>query len=81
MEHILIDPSHERHVLDLRLLGFQDIQVLGRYVYTNTMAPLPLHDHGEMMEICHLADGQQFYRIEEKEFFSQRRRCSRQLSS
>jgi len=69
MKHILIDPSHERHVLDLRLLGFRDIVVLGRYGYTHAKPPLPLHDHGDMMEVCHLASGQQFYRIEEEEFF------------
>jgi len=69
MEHVLIDPSHERHILDLRLLGFRDFQVLGRYVYTNAKEPLPFHDHGEMMEICHVADGQQCYQVEEEEFF------------
>ena len=66
---ILIDPSPERRILDLRLLGFRDVQVLGRYIYTNAKAPLAIHDHGEMMEICHLADGQQAYRVEEEEFF------------
>jgi len=69
MKHILIDSSPERHILDLRLLGFSDVQILGRYVYTNAKAPLEFHDHGEMMEICHLIDGQQFYRVEKEEFF------------
>ena len=69
MKHILIDPSHERQILDLRLLGFRDVQVLGQYTYTSTMAPLPFHDHGDMMEICYLADGQQFYHVENEEFF------------
>jgi len=68
MEHILINPSPTRRILDLRLLGFRDVQVLGRYVYTNAMEPLSIHDHGELMEICHLANGRQFYRIEEDEF-------------
>ena len=69
MNSILIDPSQERHILDLRLLGFRDVQVLGRYVYTKAMAPLAVHDHGDMVEICYLADGQQFYRIGEEEYF------------
>ena len=69
MKHILIDPSHERRILDLRLLGFRDVQVLGRYTYTHAKTPLTLHDHGEMMEICYLADGQQSYRVGEEEFF------------
>ena len=69
MKHILIDPSHERHILDLRLLGFRDVQVLGRYTYTHAKAPLTLHDHGEMMEVCYLADGQQSYYVGEEEFF------------
>ena len=69
MERILIDPSHKRDVLDLRLLGFRDVIVLGRYDYTYAKPPLPFHDHGEMMEICHLASGQQFFKIAEEEFF------------
>ena len=69
MSNILINPSHERHILDLRLLGFQDVHVLGRYIYMKTRSPLPVHDHGEMLEICYLADGQQFYRIKDEEFF------------
>ena len=69
MNNILVNPSHERHILDLRLLGFQDVHVLGRYIYMMARSPLPVHDHGEMLEICYLADGQQFYRIKEQEFF------------
>ncbi|MCL2623015.1 MAG: AraC family transcriptional regulator [Planctomycetaceae bacterium] len=69
MSNILINPSQERHILDFRLLGFRDVQVLGRYVYTKAMAPLAIHDHGEMMEICYLADGRQFYRIGDEEYF------------
>ena len=68
MKQILIDPSQERRILDLRQLGFRDVQVLGCYDYTNAKAPLPFHDHGEMIEICHLASGQQFYRVENEEF-------------
>jgi len=69
MKQILIDPSKERRILDLRQLGFRDVQVLGCYVYTHSMTPLPPHDHGEMMEICHLASGQQLYQVEKEEFF------------
>ena len=69
MKNILIDPSQERHILDLRLLKFQDVQVLGRYVYTKARAPLKTHDHGSMMEICYLVDGQQLYQIGHDEYF------------
>ena len=69
MNNILINPTQARHILDLRLLGFRDVQVIGRYTYTKAMSPLALHDHGEMMEICYLADGQQFYRVGNEEYF------------
>lgn len=69
MKKIIIDPSVERRILDLRLLRFNDILVLGRYAYGRAHAPLGVHDHGNMLEICYLAEGKQFYRVGEEEFF------------
>ncbi|MDR1493958.1 MAG: AraC family transcriptional regulator [Planctomycetaceae bacterium] len=66
---ILIDSSPERHILDFQALGFHDVQALGRYFYTKAREPLTIHDHGEMMEICYLADGRQFYLVENAEFY------------
>jgi AraC-like DNA-binding protein len=69
MHKIIIDPSRERRILDFRLFGFCDVLVLGRYVYRETRFPLQIHDHGDLMEICYLAEGRQFYRVADKDYF------------
>ncbi|MDR1480841.1 MAG: AraC family transcriptional regulator [Planctomycetaceae bacterium] len=69
MNEIVIDPSRERRILDFRLLGFCDFLVLGHYVYRETRQPLQLHDHGELLEVCYLADGEQFYRVAGNDYF------------
>ncbi|MDR1959634.1 MAG: AraC family transcriptional regulator [Planctomycetaceae bacterium] len=69
MHKILIDPSRERQILDFRLFGFQDVLVLGRYLYREARSPLQMHDHGQLLEICYLAEGRQFYRVNEEDYF------------
>ncbi|MDR2706098.1 MAG: AraC family ligand binding domain-containing protein, partial [Planctomycetaceae bacterium] len=69
MNEIIVDPSRERQILDFRILGFRDVLILGHYVYRKTHLPLQFHDHGELMEICYLAEGRQFYRVADKDYF------------
>lgn len=66
---VLIDPSRDRNILDLRSVGFQDVLVLGHYIYTHARSNLEMHDHGDFLEICYLVEGQQFYRINEDDYF------------
>ncbi|MDR1140920.1 MAG: AraC family transcriptional regulator [Planctomycetaceae bacterium] len=69
MHKILVDTSEERCICDFRLLGFRDVLILGRYDYHEARLPLQIHDHGELMEICYLAEGKQFYRVAGKDYF------------
>ncbi|MDR3110157.1 MAG: AraC family transcriptional regulator [Planctomycetaceae bacterium] len=69
MSEIIIDPSKERHILDFRTLGFRDVLVLGHYIYREAHQPLQIHDHGNCIEICYLAEGHQYYRVIDNDYF------------
>lgn len=64
MFNVLVDPSSERKIIDLRKLKFRDIYVLGRYNYSFAHKPLAKHTHGRMIEICLQDEGVQLYNIE-----------------
>jgi AraC-like DNA-binding protein len=68
MEHIRIDPSDERRILDFRPLGFRDVVLLGRYNYAAVRQRLEEHCHGNMVEICYLERGQQTYFVGQQRF-------------
>ena len=68
MENILIDPSPERTILDLRKSGFLDVAVVGRYEYSKAHPPLETHNHGPILEISFLERGEQTYVVDGKEF-------------
>lgn len=68
MENILIDPSPERTILDLRQSGFRDVVVVGRYEYTKAHPPLETHSHGPILEISFLERGEQTYVIDGEEY-------------
>jgi AraC-like DNA-binding protein len=68
MFNVLIDPSSERKIIDLRKLRFRDIFVLGRYNYAYAHAPLEKHSHGNMIEICLQDEGTQPYHIADREY-------------
>jgi AraC-like DNA-binding protein len=63
MFNVLVDPSSERKIIDLRKLRFRDIYVLGRYNYAYAHKPLEKHSHGKMIEICLQDEGTQPYRV------------------
>ncbi len=54
----------EREILDLARLGLPGARVLGRYRYKRLHAPLPVHRHQGMIEICYLHRGSQSYELE-----------------
>ncbi|MHC5056209.1 MAG: helix-turn-helix domain-containing protein [Planctomycetota bacterium] len=64
MPNVLIDPSNERKIADLRPLGFRDVMALGRYTYVAAHRPLARHTHGDMLEFCLLDQGEQPYVVE-----------------
>ena len=68
MEPILVNPSEERRILDLRPLGFRDVAVLGRYSYATAHDVLQDHSHGDMLEICFLESGEQTYVVADRSF-------------
>jgi len=68
MDQILVDPSDERRILDFRPLGFRDVAVLGRYSYATAHGALEEHSHGEMLEICYMASGEQAYVVDGQDF-------------
>jgi AraC-like DNA-binding protein/mannose-6-phosphate isomerase-like protein (cupin superfamily) len=67
-EQILVDPTDERHILDFRPLGMNDVPILGRYSYSSARDPLEMHSHGERLEICYLESGRQTYIVEGESF-------------
>lgn len=67
MDEVLVNPSADRQILDFRLLGFDDVLVLGRYEYARAHATLENHRHSKMIEICLLESGKQVYVVEGKE--------------
>ena len=67
-EYVLVDPSPERTILDLRKSGFKEVLVVGRYEYTKAHPPLETHSHGPLLEISYLERGEQTYVIDDHEF-------------
>ena len=63
MFNVLVDPSSERKIIDLRKLKFRDLYILGRYNYSYAHKPLEKHTHGRMIEICLQDEGIQSYHI------------------
>lgn len=69
MEKILINPSKERTIIDFRQFGFNDVLVLGRYIYRSTHPPLESHNQQELLEFSFLAQGRQTFCIENETYF------------
>ncbi len=63
-----VTPSIERRTIDFRLLGMNDILILGRYDYTFAHRQLPKHTHYKVIEFCFLDEGVQPYTICDKEY-------------
>lgn len=58
-----IQSTKSRKIIDLRTLGFTDIQVLGKYNYTKSESKLPRHRHKNMIEICYCDKGVQYFEV------------------
>jgi AraC-like DNA-binding protein len=68
MDHVVIDPTDERRILDFRPLGFRDVVLLGRYNYAAVHQGLEEHCHGDMVEMCYLERGEQTYFVGQERF-------------
>ncbi|MEN8156630.1 MAG: AraC family transcriptional regulator [Bacteroidota bacterium] len=68
MEELDLKSTDERHILDMGILGFQCIKVLGQYNYREMRNGLAMHRHEGMLEICYLDKGEQHYNIEGEDY-------------
>jgi len=57
-----------RKIIDLRVLGSETLQVLGKYNYTKAEKNLAEHCHGNMIEICYCDKGKQHFYVGNKQF-------------
>ncbi|UNY98783.1 AraC family transcriptional regulator [Zhouia spongiae] len=60
--------TNERHIIDLEALGFECIKVLGTYNYRQMKKSLEMHIHDNMIEICFLEKGSQYYHIQGNDY-------------
>jgi AraC-like DNA-binding protein len=58
-----------RKIIDLRELGFRDLQILGKYSYNKTEEKLDEHFHPGMIEICYCDKGSQYFVVNNKQHF------------
>lgn len=68
MSNIDRDSTDERIILDLKKLGFHQVEVLGRYNYKQVQEGIKMHSHEGMLEICYMDNGYQCYSVEDKEY-------------
>ena len=55
--------NDERLIIDLLCLGFQNLVLLGHYSYKQAKEKLEMHQHTDMLEICFLDSGSQYYLV------------------
>ena len=63
-----LERTSERDIVDLTRAGLDGARVLGRYRYKRPHAPLPVHRHEGMLEICYLYRGCQSYELEGRRY-------------
>ena len=62
-----IKSTTNRKIIDFRSLGFNDLQVLGKYSYNKTEEKLDEHSHPDMIEICYCDKGSQYFVVNGKQ--------------
>ncbi|WP_242132523.1 AraC family transcriptional regulator [Aestuariivivens marinum] len=60
--------TDERQIIDFEALGFECIKVLGTYNYRQMNKSLEMHTHDNMIEICFLEKGTQYYHIQGEDY-------------
>jgi AraC-like DNA-binding protein len=57
-----------KKILNFKQLGFDDLQILGKYNYNKAEEKLPNHVHNGMIEICYYDKGSQYFEVNGKQF-------------
>lgn len=68
MSYLDLKSNKERLIIDLSSMGFENVALLGHYCYKETKKKLEMHQHIDMLEICFMETGSQYYQIGEKNF-------------
>ena len=63
MEYVDIKSNKERLIIDLLCMGFRNVVLLGYYSYKEAKQKLEVHQHTDMLEICFLETGSQYYQV------------------
>lgn len=63
-----ITNTQQRTIIDFRSIGFDDLQVLGKYNYVKSEKELADHTHYDMIEICYCDKGEQYFFNEESKY-------------
>lgn len=63
-----ITNTQQRTIIDFRSIGFDDLQVLGKYNYVKSEKELPDHIHNNMIEICYCDKGEQYFSNEQNKY-------------
>lgn len=63
-----IKSTKNRRIIDFRKLGFNDLQVLGKYNYNKSETKLPSHVHKDMIEICYYDKGSQYFEVNGEQY-------------
>lgn len=57
-----------KKILDFKQLGFNDLQLLGKYNYNKAEEKMPNHVHNGMIEICYYDKGSQYFEVNGKQY-------------
>lgn len=69
MEYLDKESNEERLIIDLSDIGFRNMVLLGKYSYNEVKDKLEMHKHKDMLEICFLESGTQYYQVGEENYF------------
>jgi len=68
MNFVDIKSNKDRLIIDLRNMGLEGMILLGHYSYKETKKKLKSHQHKDMLEICYLETGKQYYQVGNKNY-------------
>ncbi|CAM1373995.1 AraC family transcriptional regulator [Tenacibaculum xiamenense] len=68
MKYVDIKSNKERLIIDLLSMGFRNVVLLGHYSYKEAKEKLEMHKHTDMLEICFLETGSQYYQVGDEHY-------------
>lgn len=63
MEYLDLKSNNERLIINLAAAGLNNVMLLGHYSYNEAKKSLSMHKHDDMLEICFLDTGYQYYQV------------------